>query len=57
MARPSFPPKNVTPKQSYLLEMGSLNTTITCILMGNINLEFLKSLGFANNENLLRGWL
>lgn len=37
--------------------MGSANTTITCILMGNINLVFLKSPGFANNENLLRGWL
>ena len=37
--------------------MGSSNTTNICILRGNINLEFLKSPGFANNENLLRGWL
>lgn len=57
MARPSFSPKNVTPKQHYLLGMGFSNIAITCILRGNINLEFLKSPDFTNNENLLRGWL
>lgn len=47
MARPSFSPKDVAPKQHYLLGMGSSNTTNICILRGN-NLEFLKSPSFAN---------